>query len=105
MFTFLISAMISFGSLDDVVFILHVNRNDRGLISPLSLTTFLCNRKKYLLRNCHYVRIDFRATKIKKQVQFRLTPPLRLAVIPVVEQDWAGDGVVHDHLLRGCRKA
>ena len=47
MFTFLISAMISFGSLEDVVFILHVNRNDRGLISPLSLTTFLRNREKY----------------------------------------------------------
>lgn len=39
--TFLISAMISFGSLDDVVFMLQVKRNDRGLISPLSFTTLL----------------------------------------------------------------
>ena len=52
MFTFLISAMISFGSLEDVVFILHVNRNDRGLISPLSLTTFLRNREN---NNCVFV--------------------------------------------------
>ena len=33
--------MISLGSLEDVVFILQVKRNDRGLISPLSFTTFL----------------------------------------------------------------
>ena len=39
--TFLISAMISFGSLDDVVFMLQVKRSDRGLISPLSFTTLL----------------------------------------------------------------
>jgi len=39
--TFFISAIISFGSLDDVVFIDQVNLRDRGLISPLSLTTLL----------------------------------------------------------------
>ena len=32
--TFLISAMISLGSLEDVVFILHVKRRERGFTSP-----------------------------------------------------------------------
>ncbi len=39
--TFLISAMISFGSLEDVVFMLQVNLKERGLISPLSFTALL----------------------------------------------------------------
>ena len=39
--TFLISAMISFGSLDEVVFMLHVNRNDLGLTSVPSFTALL----------------------------------------------------------------
>ncbi len=39
--TFLISDIISLGSLDEVVFMLQVNLNDRGLISPLSLTALL----------------------------------------------------------------
>ena len=41
--------MISLGSLDDVVFMLHVKRNDRGLISPLSFTTFLKIKDSILL--------------------------------------------------------
>ena len=32
--TFLISAMISLGSLEDVVFMLHVKRSERGFTSP-----------------------------------------------------------------------
>ena len=39
--TFLISAMISLGSLLDVVFMLQVKRSERGLTSPLSLTAWL----------------------------------------------------------------
>ena len=45
--TFLISDIISFGSLEDVVFMLQVNLRDRGLISPLSLTALL----KFLFYN------------------------------------------------------
>ena len=41
--------MISFGSLEDVVFMLHVKRKDRGLISPLSLTTFLLSIRKEMI--------------------------------------------------------
>ena len=44
--TFLISDIISLGSLDEVVFMLQVNLNDRGLISPLSLTALLKIEKK-----------------------------------------------------------
>ena len=39
--TFFISAMISLGSLELVVFIDQVNRRERGLTSPDSLTTLL----------------------------------------------------------------
>jgi hypothetical protein len=41
--------MISLGSLDEVVFMLHVNRNDLGLISPLSLTALLQSYQKFNL--------------------------------------------------------
>ena len=41
MVTFLISAMISLGSLEEVVFMLQVNLSERGLISPLSFTGLL----------------------------------------------------------------
>ncbi len=39
--TFLISAMISLGSLDEVVFMLQVKRRERGFTSALSFTTLL----------------------------------------------------------------
>jgi hypothetical protein len=40
--------MISFGSLEEVVFILHVNRSDRGLtVSSLEDVLLLRNKKKY----------------------------------------------------------
>jgi hypothetical protein len=44
--TFLISAMISFGSLEDVVFMLQVNRSDLGLISPPASLTALWEQKR-----------------------------------------------------------
>lgn len=40
-FTFFISAIISLGSLDDVVFMLQVNRKDRGFTSVPSFTALL----------------------------------------------------------------
>ena len=44
--TFFISAMISFGSLDEVVFMLHVNLKDLGLTSVPSFTALLLRKKK-----------------------------------------------------------
>jgi len=42
--------MISFGSLDDVVFMLHVNLSDRGFISSVSLIVLLIGKT---LTNVH----------------------------------------------------
>jgi hypothetical protein len=39
--TFLISAIISLGSLEEVVFMLQVNRSDLGFTSPPSFTALL----------------------------------------------------------------
>ena len=44
--TFFISAMISLGSLDEVVFMLHVNLKDLGLTSVPSFTALLFQKKE-----------------------------------------------------------
>ena len=75
--TFLISAMISFGSLDDVVFILQVKRNDRGLISPFSLTILLyyeiCLDKIYCTGHEVYI---FSAKSTQNSIIHLLTYPI-----------------------------
>ena len=44
--TFFISAMISLGSLDEVVFMLHVNLKDLGLTSVPSFTALLLQKER-----------------------------------------------------------
>jgi hypothetical protein len=49
----LISATISFGSLEDVVFMLHVKRSDLGLIATLASLTALWDREQQKREKCY----------------------------------------------------
>ena len=56
--TFFISAMLSFGSLDEVVFMLHVNLKDLGLTSVPSFTALLL-RKKRTKKKENYYHVEY----------------------------------------------
>ena len=59
LFTFLISAIISLGSLEEVVFMLQVNRSDLGFTSPPSFTALLQELLKEGLFNIEITKIEY----------------------------------------------